>query len=309
MFHPNNPIVLTAGALEAHIHPSCGGRIGRFFKRLEEEEFDFLMPLPEQPFDPDTWPKAGCFPMLPFADKLADNRLRWATYTVEVADPSGPPWFHGWGLRSSWDVVERTATECELRMRFEGSSRWPWPFAARLRFSLDASGLDVTLSMTNLAHVSAPAGIGLHPYLRWPAGTRTEVRGGGVWVADTLRPGSFHPYDRESADAWFAGDMSLPTSPPNLFYEAWDGFIRIQYANGQELHLASSLPATLTTFAPKNGAGYVCLEPGICLPGDFGSGLGPGAVQRVQMRLQAEVGSRRLAHLLHTHDPLFPRRL
>lgn len=287
MMTPHHPIVLQAGDLEAHVHPSCGGRIGRFFKRINGQEFDFLMPLPEQPFDAGAWPKAGCFPMLPFADKLPENRLRWNGHDVAVADPDGPPWFHGWGLRSAWEVVERTATTCELRMRFEGSSRWPWPFAGRLRFEMAPGGLNVVLSMTNLAQVAAPASIGLHPYLRWPEGTQAMVRGRRVWIADPDRPGAFRPYEKAAADAWFDGDMDAPGSPPNLFYEGWDGTVRITYAGtAAELHLCSDSPGFLTIFAPRNGAGYLCLEPGICLPGDFGKGLDAGLAQRVRMVLR-----------------------
>jgi len=282
---PIDPIILRAGMLEAHVHPACGARIGRFFTRLDAvREFDFLMPLAESPFDQNAWPKAGCFPMLPFADKLAGNQLHWKGRTVEVAEPGGPPWFHGWGLRSAWDLVARDGQSCELRMRFDGSTRWPWPFAARLQLALDPSGLDVLLTLSNLAHEPMPAGIGIHPYFRWPAGTVGRVQGKRVWIADMEHPGAFLPYDSAAAEEWLTGKMDDPASPPNLFFEDWNGNAHIDYP-GMRLTLSSTTPGFLTTFAPKNGAGYVCLEPGTCLPGHFGDGIAAGAVQQVHLRL------------------------
>jgi aldose 1-epimerase len=297
MMVPDAPLILRAGSLEAQVHPSCGGRVGRFFRRRTDgTEFDVLMPLPSKPFLADAWPKAGCFPMLPYADKLQGNRLQWDDRTVEVAGADAPPWFHGWGLRSAWEVLEvdnaanmerEKGSHVVMGLRRFPSGQWPWAYHARLDIALDAWGLDISLSLTNDAASTMPAGIGIHPYLRWPQGTQAALDGRRIWAADLASPGAFNQIDEEAGRRWLAGDMDKAGTPPNLFYEGWSGHARVRYP-GEEagLDLQCSTPGFLTTFCPKNGAGYVCLEPVSALPGKFAAGVAPGASIMMHMRLE-----------------------
>jgi aldose 1-epimerase len=294
MMVPDAPLILRAGSLEAQVHPSCGGRVGRFFRRRADgTEFDVLMPLPPAPFLADAWPKAGCFPMLPYADKLQGNRLQWDDRTVQVAGADDPPWFHGWGLRSAWEVLEVNnmgGTEghhVAMGLRRSASAQWPWAYHARLDIALDAWGLDISLSLTNDAASTMPAAIGIHPYLRWPSGTQAVLDGRRIWAADLSSPGTFRQIDEEAGRRWLAGDMDKAGTPPNLFYEGWAGHAQVRYP-GEEpgLDLRCRTPGFLTTFCPKNGAGYVCLEPVSALPGQFASGVASGATITMHLRLQ-----------------------
>ena len=290
LMSPHSPVVLRAGRLVAHVHPSCGARVGRFFQKLDDgRDFDFFMPLAQDAFDRHVWPKAGCFPMLPYVDKLVGNALQWEGQTIQVADADAPPWFHGWGLRSEWEVMSATGTACEMRLHMAAGSRWPWEIECRMAVTLDAAGLSIALSVTNLSAATMPASLGIHPYFRWPEGTHAEAHGELVLIADTERPGSYRVYHPDAARAWLAGDMESPASPPNLFYEGWDRSARISYREAPlALRITSDDARCLTTFAPKNGMGYVCLEPGTQLPGRFGDGVAAGKTLQLQACFRPE---------------------
>ena len=97
---------LVSGPVEAELHPALGARIGRLRRHGDADTFDYLAPLEVANFNPSSWPKAGCFTMLPYTNKLHGNALKWDNEVIRVADPGAPALLHGWGLRQPWSVVE-----------------------------------------------------------------------------------------------------------------------------------------------------------------------------------------------------------
>lgn len=282
---PQDPIRLRAGALEAHVHPGCGARIGRFFIRSAGgKETDIFMPLPPQAFAADAWPKAGCFPMIPFVDQIPHNRLRWQGQSIDVSDMASP-WFHGWGLRSPWQCDLTADDRCEMHLDMPATPAWPWHYRCTQTVCLDAQGLEVVLTLTNSSDTPMPGSVGIHPYLRWPDGSTASVDAKTVWIADQCVGGRFEEIDVRTAAAWFGADKTDALIPPNLFYEGWSGAATISYGDGTpSLMMSSDSALFLTAFAPNTGAKYVCLEPASHLPGNFGSGLQAGETLRVQAR-------------------------
>ncbi|MFW8236820.1 hypothetical protein ACOID8_35290, partial [Klebsiella pneumoniae] len=72
--------------------------------------FDYLMPLGNEPFASDEWPKAGAFPMLPYTNQLRDDTLHWQGRTITAREAAvASSSLHGWGLRRAWEVVDESA--------------------------------------------------------------------------------------------------------------------------------------------------------------------------------------------------------
>lgn len=44
------------------------------------------------------------------------------------------------------------------------AAEWPWLYRVRQHFSLEETGLEVSLSLDNLSDAAMPAGLGWHPY-------------------------------------------------------------------------------------------------------------------------------------------------
>lgn len=279
---PGKPVRLSAGSLIAEVQPGCGGRLARLARRdTRGDLFDYLMPLGNEPFASDEWPKAGAFPMLPYTNQLRDDTLHWQGRTIvarEAAVASSS--LHGWGLRRPWEVVDESAHCCVLQLDSPAQPEWPWHYQAYLSISLDAQGVDMQLSLTNLSAGEMPAGLGLHPYFRWPAGARLTFEAESIWRSPSedvrwpseqrIHVGAIEVVsvggglDSEGRSTWFA---EVPTEGR---FDA-----RIDDASWLVVHSPAGRP-------------YLCLEPSTHRVGDFDhdhSGVPHGETLNLSMRI------------------------
>src|SRR5271157_1472079 len=92
----------------------------------------------------------GCFPLVPFSNRIALGRFRWAGHDHALDRNLGdhPHAIHGVGWQSTWQVaaVSRDAATLSLAHHATGEQarHWPFPFEAEQRFALAADGLSVT---------------------------------------------------------------------------------------------------------------------------------------------------------------------
>jgi aldose 1-epimerase len=113
----------------------------------------------------------GCFPLVPFSNRIAQGRFRWegVEYQLDRNFGDHPHTIHGVGWKRAWEVASAGATSATLTLRHDAvgdqARRWPFAFAAAQRFTLSADALHVATVLRNLHSSPAPAGMGLHPYL------------------------------------------------------------------------------------------------------------------------------------------------
>lgn len=155
-------IDLRNGAISARLAPASGGRIASLAHEVHGE---ILVPMDQASFEPEFWPKAGAYPLIPFHNRVRDGRFSWkgAHYQLPL-HPSEPHALHGFGSRRAWtakDVQESSAT---LELQHEADTYWPWSLCAQQHIVLEADGLALKLSVTNLSDSVMPAGLGWHPY-------------------------------------------------------------------------------------------------------------------------------------------------
>jgi aldose 1-epimerase len=130
----------------------------------------------------------GCPILFPFPGQVRDARYRWAgtEYSLPSQAPDGPlQYSHGFAPRLPWRIERTGAASIEgeiltTRDLPGGASAAGYPFAVRLRLSIQLSSraLVITLAATNEGDSPAPAGLGLHPYFAIAAlgGDRAQVR-------------------------------------------------------------------------------------------------------------------------------------
>lgn len=157
-------VEIAAGALSARLLPERGGRVAR----LDHLTLGALLrPLDEsEAFDPLAWPKAGAYPLIPFHGRIEGARFPWDGRDVRLTPHPAEPGhaLHGPAHRRAWTVAEAGEARAVLRLDHGGDADWPFAFAAEQVFELTATGLAVTLTLTDPGEGAMPAGIGWHPY-------------------------------------------------------------------------------------------------------------------------------------------------
>ncbi len=283
---------LRAGEWEAAVLPAKGALMAS----LTHRGVDVLRPLPQGSGDPVA---SACFPMVPFANRIAGGRFRLADAEVRLGRnvPPEPCALHGLGWQERWEVIARAPFKCALEHRHGGLgpeqwtgelATWPWAYQAQQRIRLGEKGCAISLDLTNRSHRSMPAGLGLHPWFRRRPETRVRFSAAGVLLAgaDLIPTGEVAPADHFGD---FARGSALPGSVINHCFAGWDGMATIEDDLGTITLEARGAPF-LHLYADD---GVLCLEPVNHRPDALNQEqagmtmLPPGCTASVQMWISA----------------------
>ena len=173
---------LTAGRLLLELSPSIGGAISAF----EWDDKGPSQPILRKCHSPlEKVLDAGCFPLVPYVNRIRGGRFDFRGREVRLAPnmPGDPSPLHGQGWLSSWVVEQGDASSALLSYRHD-PGEWPWAYEARQEFSLDGSGLSVTLACRNVSGEPMPCGLGFHPYFPCGPETRLDTQVTHAWTID-----------------------------------------------------------------------------------------------------------------------------
>jgi aldose 1-epimerase len=100
------------------------------------------------------------------------NRLEEGTYEFEgragsaaLDEPSRSNAIHGLVRWMPWRLISRTDDSTALGCIVHPQPAYPWGLELRIEHRLSPAGLTITTAATNRSDVTAPFGIGFHPYL------------------------------------------------------------------------------------------------------------------------------------------------
>lgn len=212
---------------------------------------DVLRPTPAGATDPLDF---ACFPLVPYANRIADGRFVFEGREVRlpVAPRFTPHALHGEGWTTVWTVLEQTGRRVVLSL---GNLGWPWRYEARQTLTLSDEGLRIDLVLINRDDTPMPAGLGLHPYFPRRPDSRLDVPAAGVWTGEDIVPdrlvsaGEVIDWtDRPLADAPFIDHC----------FEGWSGEARLSDAGGTTVLRASE--DRLHVYVPT-GERFLCIEP------------------------------------------------
>jgi galactose mutarotase-like enzyme len=253
------------------------------------------------------WPRHA--PLLfPIVGRLANDELRHRGKIYRMTQ-------HGFARDSRFAWAERGESHCVLVLEDSETTRALYPFAFRLvaTYTLDETGLDLTLTIANTGEEMLPASLGGHPAFNWPLQpgepkeshaltfsnaesapvrrldggllrTATEsspVKGKVLPLSESLFVDDAVIFDRlESNSVRYAAGPGLSTGP--WLKMSWRGF------------------RELGVWSKPSGAPFLCIEPwrGYASPagfdGEFSDKPGlmhiaPGAEEQLSFRI--EVGS------------------
>ncbi|HEY3260368.1 MAG TPA: aldose 1-epimerase family protein [Pseudonocardiaceae bacterium] len=111
-------------------------------------------------------------PLVPWPNRLADGRYRFAgtEHQVALTEPDKHNAIHGFLLWRSWQAVEQAADRVVMGIRLHPLNGYPFMLDVRVEYALDADGLTVRTTATNVGERACPYGVGHHPYLSPGAG-------------------------------------------------------------------------------------------------------------------------------------------
>lgn len=106
-------------------------------------------------------------PLIPWPNRLADGRYRFddVDYQVALTEPEKANAIHGFLHWRSWVVVAHEPADVVMATVLYPLSGYPFTIDVRVGYHLDADGLTVTTTATNIGRLPAPWACGAHPYL------------------------------------------------------------------------------------------------------------------------------------------------
>jgi aldose 1-epimerase len=242
-------IELHAGAASLTILPEAGGAVAR----LACAGRDLLVPIP-----PGADPNRGfhgAFIMAPWTNRLSGGRMTvaGAVHHLPITNPVEDTAIHGYLRDLPWSVLDVHADRLTLECRFD---RTPFRGMARLAVRLFPERLTLSLALTNEAPAPTPMGIGWHPYVPRPPGTRLRAAARTVFGRDHRNL----PTTPRPSAGLNGGDAVLDGL--DTHFAGWDGRAEIGWPDGRRLTLqaAGAWAANLQVFAPRK-RGVMAVEP------------------------------------------------
>lgn len=281
---PTPPIEIAAGEWRAAIRPQIGGSLAGLTHRGRP----VLRAMPATGTSPLD---AACFPLVPYANRIRDGRFSFGGHDVRLAlnHPPERHSLHGIGWQRPWLLQSLVGSSVSLVLDHGGFGGWPWAWRAVQLFTLDPSGLTITLSLTNESREAMPAGLGFHPYFRRSPHTRLRFAARALLVADEeIMPTG----ERAGPDSLAPFGIGAPL-PPALIdhcFTGWDGRAEIEDEAGRIIITADHAPH-LHIYSPAAGH-ELCVEPVSHLPDAVNRpewpmpALAPGETATIQMRIE-----------------------
>jgi aldose 1-epimerase len=238
--------------------PEIGGSIAR----LTWRDVDLLRPTPEGATDPL---QTSCFPLAPFANRIAHGAFMFGGRAIELAlnIADHPHALHGHAWQRPWRLEE--ASRERIRMRFEyAPGDWPWAYRAEQIFELGDNGARLTLSLQNCGQSPMPASIGFHPYFLRPPGAVLRGDVSGMWrIDDTILPTEF---DRHPILALEQGALLDDAPFVDHCFTGWRRSATLTQDPTHSVSITAGPEFPFLHIYLPTGQNYLCIEPVSAMP-------------------------------------------
>lgn len=234
------------------------------------------------------------FPMLPLANRVANNRFRFNEREIALPHHEADDAFflHGDGWLKKWRVMAAAPERCTLQLHSQLSCGYD--YEATLEYKLTGDTLSVALTLVHQGAQPMLYGCGFHPWFYFTNQYRAQFHVSGCWPEGEshlpLAWQSHIPPAADFSDAQYGEDAWL-----NMGYSGWNGCAVIEN-DVMRVTLLAQTPY-LMAFRMSGGA-FLCLEPQTHpvnahnLPGQPGlQVLGQGERLQFSLKIAVEKGS------------------
>lgn len=245
---PYAAVELRAGDLRLALRPDLGGAIAGLWHGAEP------VLRSAEPGDLGGPRLGGCFPLVPYSNRLGYRRFRWQgrDLTTQPNFDGSDHSLHGCAWLEAWRVGMFDATRAELTLGHRADGHWPFTFDVVQTFELVPDALTVRLALTNIDARTQPVGLGWHPYFPKRSRSRLHVECSGRWESD---PATQLP-TRHVTQAGI--DAEVRHLDFDHCFDGWRGGARLRDERFS-LTLTSSCER-LVVFTPPT-RDYFCVEP------------------------------------------------
>lgn len=206
------------------------------------------------PFNPG---ESSLFPMLPLANRVAQNRFPLRHTQVELPGQAGDPqgFLHGNGWLRQWDVCDVSDHAITLQLR--ATEACGFDYRAQLTYTLEENQFKAKLVVTHCGAIPMLYGAGFHPFFAKTPQTQLQFSAGGYWPEDPQHlPLEWSPVIPAALD------FMAPSIPGaqwiNNGYSGWNGIARL-ISNESDIILRSDTPWLMVYQTPVSE--FICLEP------------------------------------------------
>ena len=174
-------LTLRSNELRCEIKPELGGCIAGLWLGTDQ----VLRSTPAG--DLHSVRQSASYPLVPFSNRVGHAQLQWAGTSHPLVKNFAPEAhaIHGVGWERPWTVLDASEQFAMLSMEHKADAGWPFDFDASQVFKLEANALVMGLSITNQSAVSAPVGLGWHPYFAKRPGSHIRFASTGRWEMDS----------------------------------------------------------------------------------------------------------------------------
>lgn len=241
--------------------PELGGVVIGYSSDAGDATHHWMRPVQLETIQQHGAIESSSYPLVPFSNRIAQGRFSYDGREVCLpADPLLPPHaIHGHGWRAAWEVTERSDTSITLKYRHVADS-WPWDYEAAQRLTLEATGLRVEMTLTNLTDTRMPAGLGIHPHFPATSQVRLKASVKNAHIGDE----TLLPIARKGDHAAIAPLLEGAVIPEglDLCFGGWDGFAEILWPEeNRGLRITASPEFGHVVIFTPPGKDFFCVEP------------------------------------------------
>jgi aldose 1-epimerase len=254
-------IRIAAGSLVAEILPSLGGGVASFDLLRGGRKTEIFRSRPKGGTDDPNF--LGLYVLIPWSNRISGRGFNFdGTFHPLLPNAAGEPCpIHGDGWLAPWQLLAKSSRSVTLNR--ETAEIGPYRYRAVLDYALDAGGMTVALTATNLAAIALPFGLGFHPWLPRTPATTLRAPAETVWLEDSRHLPTERVPVQIRSDWDFTSYRSLPDGWINNGFLGWNGRASIRWedrALALEIE-ASPLLSNFLLYSPGAGAPFFCFEP------------------------------------------------
>src|SRR4051812_32096333 len=182
-------VSLSAHGFDLALLPELGGSVAWLnWTGPDGRTVPLLRPSDAEAIASQNPSRLACFPLVPFANRIADSRFVFGgrEHRLPINRPPDPMAIHGFGFQAPWTV--EAAGEDAIRLtHVRQTPGSPFQYRAEQTFRLELRHVRIELAITHEGTEAMPYGIGLHPWLPCSPDTRLQFAATHAFVPDETR--------------------------------------------------------------------------------------------------------------------------